>query len=96
MYDPAQQGMEVARNLYWAEDGAVRCLYGTPWRPGHREFDSLDAFREHTAFGVGSVVEDPALEDEEGDSVERAPGRAGWQTAQQDLGRWRSALDIEP
>ncbi|MAF12589.1 hypothetical protein CMK11_19245 [Candidatus Poribacteria bacterium] len=96
LYDPAQQGMDISHNLYWAEDRPVRFLYGTPWRPGHREFDALDAFREHTAFGVGSVVEDPAFEDEEGGSVERAPGRAGWQTAPQDLDRWRSVLDIAP
>ncbi|MBT3269326.1 DUF1565 domain-containing protein [Candidatus Poribacteria bacterium] len=96
LYDPAQQGMDISHNLYWAEGGAVRFLYGTPWRPGHRQFESLDAFQANTAFGLGSVVENPAFEDEEGGALKRTLGRAGWQMARRDVTAWRSALDIEP
>lgn len=88
LYDPADQEMTFARNLYWAEGGAVEFLYGVPWRPGHRKLASLDGFRDHTGFETGSVVAEPASADAAGGDYARTLGRVG-----RDVNAWRSDLD---
>ncbi|WP_164919636.1 right-handed parallel beta-helix repeat-containing protein [Hansschlegelia zhihuaiae] len=48
--DPAKQGLTIDRNIYSAPRDSSPFLYGAPWRPGSRSFETLGGFQKATGF----------------------------------------------
>ncbi len=98
VFDPAEQGMTINRNLYFAEPGQKMILYGTPWRPRHREFDDVAAFARATGFDAHSAAADPLVENAGAGDYRFRPGspawrmQVGWLTVPPDLEAWMSAF----
>jgi len=62
-FDPLQQGLTIARNLYWADQEQKLFLYGVPWRVRYQEFADIQALSEATGFESQGRVEEPGLQD---------------------------------
>ena len=98
IYNPAEMGMVVDRNLYFKKDKTVEMLYGAPWRPKHQVFTDFAASSKVSGFDPHSRSGDPVFEAPAKDNFR--PDRkglawdlqVGWLTAPTDLEAWMNGF----
>ena len=59
LLDPSSWAWQFNHNLYFAPPGSGLILWGAPWRPGHKVYDSLETFRSEQHLDQASIVADP-------------------------------------
>jgi hypothetical protein len=97
IYNPAKQNIVIDNNIYYSSTEKPLFLYGVPWRPLHKEFDTLKAFSECTGFDKDSIVANPRIVDRSKDDFRFQQGsvayrrRAGWLQAPKEIVVWMRA-----
>jgi len=59
LLDPSGWNWQADHNVYFAPRGTGLLLWGAPWRPLHKAYDSLNTFRSEHKLEEGSIVADP-------------------------------------
>jgi hypothetical protein len=94
IYNPAECGLLIDRNVYFKSAKPAEVLYGVPWRPKHKVFADLSELSKTSGFDARSRIGDPKFEAPAADNYRpKREGaawemQAGWLTAPTDLEAW--------
>ncbi len=95
IFDPTKQNIVIDDNIYFspAADKPL-ILYGVPWRPKHKEFNTLKAFSDYTGFDKNSITVNPELANRKKNDFRFRQGsiayrrKAGWLQAPTEISAW--------
>lgn len=62
-YDPDKVNIQLDRNVYWTTGKQRLALWGCPWRPKHKAYDSLPTWQGERGQDTNSVLADPHFVD---------------------------------
>jgi hypothetical protein len=74
LLDPSKWNWRLDHNVYYAPTGSGLILWGAPWLPGHKVYDSLDTFRREQHLDRDSIVADPQFIDRSRGDFALRPG----------------------
>jgi len=74
LLDPSKRNWRLDHNVYYASSGSGLILWGAPWLPGHKVYNSTEAFRREQHLDQDSIVADPQFTDRSRGDLSLRPG----------------------